>query len=488
MKKEILRAEFISKSFEGISVLKNVFINVLEGEFHALVGKSGAGKTVLANILAGIYTKDKGIIYFNGKEVEINNLLDAQKLGIFLVSQEIKLVDSFTVAENIYFPQRKILFSSKKNNCQTQEFLKKVELDVSPQEIAKNLTIDQQQLVIIAKAISMNAKLIIVDESNTRVSGDTSLIVRRVLYNLARQGLSVLIITDDLDYAIKTADRITVLRDGISADTLPKESFQKDRILKLMVGRELKGLYPKSNTKVGETVLVVDNISTNFKIRNISFSLKKGEILGVTGLVGCGSKELLGALYGVIPKVSGKIFINGKEVNISSPAEAIAHGIAMVPPDRKEYGILPNMDIKQNIILSALQKVSRKSFINKNLVKAICLEYIHKFNINMSDKNRILDLSEGDKQKIILAKCMCQNPQILIMAEPTTGLNTISRREIHEIIDKLSQEGTAIIIVSSDVYEVLGMCDRILIMKNGRIKAEISKDIATPENVISLQI
>lgn len=489
MKKEILRMEFITKNFNGVKALKNVYLNVFEGEVLALIGKSGAGKTVLMKILSGIYTKDKGCIYYYNKKVEISNPRDSQKLGIFCIHQDLKLVGNFSIAQNIFMLHKKVILNKKSINQKASVLLKSLGLELDPGEKASSLTSGQQQLVEIAQALSVNVKLIVMDGVTTALTESETSILYEVICKLRKQGVSIIFITHDIEYVMKVADRITILRDGNTVGTIQKKEFQKDKLIKLMVGRELKDLYPKSTANIGDVIFKMEGVSTKGILRDISFSVKKGEILGITGLMGCGRTELLGVIYGLVPKVTGNMYLNGKDISIRNPADAIKHKIGFIPQNRDDQGLIPDMTALGNMVLSIVDKVSNFNYINKEVLKIISKEYIKKFNIKLlDDSQEVKYLSASDKQKIVLSRCMSYDPQILLLAEPTNGMDAYSRREIQAIIDLLSQKGISIILASSDLYEIIGMCDRVIVLHEGRIKGELLREEAIPEKVINLQV
>lgn len=493
MKTELLRLDHISKTFSGVKVLNNINLNLFKGEVLGLIGENGAGKTVLAKILSGTYRKDAGSIYFEENLIEINSPLEALKLGISFTQQEVNLIPDLSIAENVFMARdvisKKVIFSQKTACEQAQKLLGMVGLQIDPLTKVKSLSFAQRQLIEIVKALSTNSKLVIMDESTSSLEEKDAATLKGIIRKLAKQGVSIVFISHKLDEVMEIADRITILRDGNTVETLPKEDFATDRLISLMVGRKLKDIYIKSQHKIGNEILRIDDISTKKVLKKISFRLNRGEILGFVGLEGSGRTELMNTLFGIEAKMSGTVYIKGKKVEIKQSKDAIKHKIGMVPEDRRLQGLLLNMAINENISLSVPEKISLKGFVNTRVEKFLSNEFVKKLNITaVSKEQKVLNLSGGNQQKVVIAKWLAIRPEIVIMDEPTRGVDIATKKEIYALIDKLSGEGVAFILVSSDIQEILGMSDRILIMHEGQIRGELMREEATQEKILTMQL
>lgn len=483
--------ENISKAFPGVKALNNVSISIEKGEVLALMGENGAGKSTLIKILAGAYKMDSGEIYCEEKKVQINDRNDSTRLGISIIFQELNLFSNLSVAENIFvnreFRKAGFLYDRERANREASLLLEKVGLNCSPDTKLVDLTISQRQMVEIAKALSADAKLIIMDEPTSSLTDNEVDKLFEIINNLKESGVSILFVSHKLNEVKRIADRVHILRDGEYIATLPKEEITEDAIIKAMVGRNLENIFDKQYAEIGETALEVRDLCTKYFLRNISFNVRKGEIVGFAGLVGAGRSEVMRAVFGLDPITEGKIIINGKPVRIKSPDDAIKLGLGFVPEDRKNEGLFLRMSVMKNSSIVMLDKVSNHGFINSAQEFDVTRDYVEKLNVKTPNMEKeVLELSGGNQQKVVVAKWLANNPQILIVDEPTRGIDVGAKKEIHNLISNLAKSGVAIIMISSEMPEVLGMCDRIYVMHEGRIKSELSRGEATQEKIMEV--
>jgi len=490
MRTEILRMECISKTFPGVKVLNNVNINVFKGEVLALIGANGAGKSSLMKILAGIYTKDNGRIFFDEKEVEIKSPRDAQRLGISVIHQGLNLIPNLSVAENIFLGNEKrheLFFIDKKQVYKSAtKLLDRVELKVDANVLVDCLSIAQRQLVGIARVLATNPSLIIMDEPTSSLTERETGILRKIIFKLKEEGVSIIFISHKLKEALEVADRITVLRDGVSMGTYSKMECNEEMLISLMVGSDFEEKTPECTGIIGEEILRVENISTKNLLKDVSFVLRKGEILGFAGLLGSGRTELMNVIFGIAPKSSGVISIKGNRKEIQKPLDAIKNKMGLVPEDRNLQGLILNMSIKENISLPSRQRVSYRGIINFRMESFLARYYMQKLMVKAVDEDEeVGNLSGGNQQKVVVSKWLAIKPEILILDEPTKGIDVGVKKEIHQTIRKLAKEGTGIILVSSELEEILAMSDRILVMHDGMIKGEFERKSATQEKILS---
>lgn len=493
MKTEILRMECISKTFLGVKALNNVNLNVFKGEVLALLGENGAGKSSLIKILAGVYSKDSGRIYFNEKEVEINSPHDSKQLGISVIHQELNLIPNLSVAENIFLGQekrQKFFFTDKKlTDKSAAELLDKVDLKIEVGELVKNLSMAHKQMLEIVKALAVKAKLIIMDEPTASLTEKEIKTLKEIICKLRDEGVSIIFISHKFNEVMEVANRIAVLRDGNSMGIYLTEDFSEEKLIKLMAGRELKDNFSKGTFPIGEEILSVENISTKNLLKNVGFTLRKGEILGFAGLIGSGRTELMNVIFGISSKSSGTISIKGKRVEIKTPRDAIKNKIGLVPEERKLQGLILNMSVAENITISSLNRISQIGFINFRMEKFFTKYFMDRLKIKAStEHDKVVYLSGGNQQKVVVSKWLSIKPQIMILDEPTRGVDLGAKREIHSLIRELANEGTGVILISSEMAEVLTMSDRLIIMHEGLIKGELSRHEATQEKVLSLAI
>ena len=485
--------EKIYKSFPGVNALKDVNISINKGEVMALTGENGAGKSTLMNILSGIYQKDSGEIYFDGKPVNITSPLNAQKMGISTIHQELNLMPNLSVGENIFIAREKrkmhYLLDKKKTNDDASDLIKLVGLEIDTTTLVKDLSIAQRQMVEVAKALSINSKLIIMDEPTSSLTDREIEILMGIIRKLCDQGVSIIYISHKLSEIFDIADRITVLRDGNTIGIVDAKECSEEMLIQMMVGRELKDIFAKMESKIGEVIFEAKNITSGKMVKNASFKLKKGEILGFAGLVGSGRSELMRAIFGIDKMDQGEVFLDGEKISIRHPSHAIKHGLGFVPEDRKLQGLILGMAVRENITMSSLEKLSNYGFIKSSSEKDVSVDFIEKLSIKTPhQEQKVLNLSGGNQQKVVIAKWLAISPKILILDEPTKGVDVGAKKEIHHLMSKLTQEGVAIIMISSELPEILGMSDRIVVMHKGVIKGEFLRGEATQEKILSLAL
>ncbi|BER93344.1 MAG: ribose transport system ATP-binding protein [Candidatus Atribacteria bacterium] len=490
MTNTLLVMKSISKRFPGVQALEKVDFEAKEGEVHALVGENGAGKSTLMKVLIGIYPPDEGKIFLNQKEVSISNPLEAEKLGISMIFQEFNLIPHLTVAENIFFsalPHNRLGKVNWKELWAKSEFiLRELEIPIEPKALVKNLTVSEMQMVEIAKALSKNARILIMDEPTSALTRNEVEILFKQIRKLTSQGVAVIFIGHHLEEIKEIADRITVLRDGHKVATVNNADVSQADIAAMMVGRRIETMFPKTqNLSRKEVVLTVKGLTRKGIFENISFSLKKGEVLGIYGLVGSGRTQVARSIFGEDPIDEGEVLIENEPVVIKHPKDAVRIGIGLVPEDRSQHGLLLRMSVRENIALPNLEKVASRGWINSSKEREMAADQVNKLSIKTpSLEQKVLYLSGGNQQKVVVAKWLEKNPRVLILDEPTRGIDVGAKAEIYNLIDKLSQRGVGVIMISSELPEILGISDRILVMREGKIVAELTREEATPQKII----
>lgn len=488
----LLRMEHISKSFPGVRALSDVTIDLQYGEVLALVGENGAGKSTLMKILTGIYPKDEGTITLQGKDIAVHSPKQAQELGISIIHQELNLMKDLTVAENIFIGREpkgtmNLLVNDKQLNKQTAELFNKLNLDLDPKTKVRHLTVAKQQMVEIAKALSFNSKILIMDEPTTALTETEIDTLFDIITSIREKGVGIIYISHRMDELKRISDRITVMRDGTYVDTLKTSETEMSKVIQLMVGRHVY-IESKPNIASGEkeTVLKVSNISTKNLLKDVSFDLKKGEILGFAGLMGAGRTEVARVLFGADPSTNGTINLHGKEVKIKSPADAVKQGIGYLSEDRKQYGLLVSMDVKSNIALATIKDYQTNSvFVSDSKIKKTATKYVESLKIKTpSVDQEIRLLSGGNQQKVVIAKWLQRDCDILIFDEPTRGIDVGAKGEIYKLLDELAASGKSIIMISSELPEVLRMSHRIVVMSEGKITGVLSSEEATQEKIM----
>ncbi|REJ13508.1 MAG: xylose ABC transporter ATP-binding protein [Caldibacillus debilis] len=494
----ILQMKGITKEFPGVRALNNVTFFVKKGEIHALCGENGAGKSTLMKILTGVYPYGtyKGEIYLDGKEVKFKSIKESQDAGIAIIHQELALVEEMSVAENILLSNdlmRRKYIDWNLIFAESLKWLKEVGLEIDPQTKVKQLSVGKQQLVEIAKALTLNAKIIVLDEPTAALTKNEVEVLMGILRNLKKKGVTCIYISHKLSEVLEIADTVTVLRDGETIGTDPIEKLTEETIITKMVGRKITDIYPYKKREIGPIILEVNDWavvqkSTGKKIINhVSFSLKKGEILGIAGLMGAGRTELFSSLVGYYPgHVTGTIKVDGKEKRIRNPRDAIEAGIAYVSEDRKRYGLVLGMNIIQNTTLSSLKKVMRYQLIDQTIELKTAQEINDKVKLKAPNLEiKVSQLSGGNQQKVVISKWLLNDPKVLILDEPTRGIDVGAKYEIYKIINELATQGVGIILISSELPEILGMSDRVLVMAGGQITGELKRDEASQEKIMT---
>ena len=488
----LLEVTGVTKRFPGVTALRQVGLSLARGEVLALIGENGAGKSTLMKILAGVQEPDEGTIQVDGAPVRLDSVVAAQNHGIALIHQELNLSDNLDVGANIFLgrePRKRGLIDKARIREDSVEILKRVGLDVSPDTIVEHLPIGQQQLVEIARALSINARVLIMDEPTSSLSQHETERLFEVVKDLRSRGVSVIYISHRLGEVQELADRVTVFRDGEYAGDLSREEISHDRMVQLMVGRDISKFYARKPHEPGDVSLKVKGLETPAHLgHKLSFSVRAGEIVGVAGLVGAGRTEMLHVLFGVDPAVSGTIEVGGKPVQLTSPFDAIQAGIALAPEDRKQQGIVLEMAVRQNIGLAGLRKHQKKAgFLNNQQEGVDTEEMIRRLRIKTPSERQIVQyLSGGNQQKVVLGKWLAMKPKVLLLDEPTRGIDIGAKQEIYLLMEELAEQGVAILFVSSEMEEILGMSDRTLVMHEGEITGELSRDELSEEVVMQL--
>lgn len=489
----LLKIENISKSFPGVKALDNINFDVIKGEVHAVVGENGAGKSTLMNILSGVYLPEIGNLHFNGNIIKLKDPKHAHEMGIVMIHQELSLAQHLTVMENIFlgrlernkygFINYKKLYSMCQNELECLGIR-----DIKPDMLIKNLSVSQMQMVEIAKALSLKSKLIIMDEPTSSLTNRETEMLFASIRSLKNAGVSILYISHRMEEIFNISDRTTILRDGTYIKTLSTKDTTPKELVSLMVGREFNRTFLRDNKIIDgseKPILEVKGLSDGKKVSNVSFKLFSGEILAITGLMGSGRSEVIQSIFGLPHKSSGEIFLNGEAVNIKSPSEAIKKGIGLVPEGRKTQGLFLNMKVRENITIANLPKLCKMLFIPKKLENAKSNEYIQALRVKTpSPEQQVRYLSGGNQQKTIIARWLLNKPKILFLDEPTHGVDVGAKAEIYEIINQLAKEGVGIVMVSSELPEVLMLADRILVMHNGLITGELTSKDANQEAIM----
>ncbi|CAM3959396.1 xylose ABC transporter ATP-binding protein [Mesobacillus thioparans] len=498
MKPYALEMKGITKEFPGVKALDNVTFSVRKGEIHALCGENGAGKSTLMKVLSGVYPYGtyEGQILINGQEVQFKSIKESQDAGVAIIYQELALVEEMSVAENLFLSHdymRAKIINWNRIYSEAQKWLDQIGLDIDPQTRVGDLTVGKQQLIEIAKALTKKTDILILDEPTAALTESDVEILMKLLNDLRAKGVTCIYISHKLGEVMALADSVTILRDGQTVSTDPIHELSEDKIVTKMVGRELKELFPyEAHPISSEKILDVQNYSAfdesgKAVIDNVSFSVKKGEILGIAGLMGAGRSELFISLFGGLKgKKQGTVSIDNKVMNIKKPADAIKAGLAYVSEDRKRYGLVLGMDIAKNTTLTALNKVMKLKVIDQALEVKSASEINNRMKLKAPNlETKVGQLSGGNQQKVVLSKWILNEPKVLILDEPTRGIDVGAKYEIYKIINELVQQGVGIVMISSELPEVLGMSDRILVMSEGTITGELSRDEATQEKIMT---
>ncbi|MBK8045880.1 MAG: sugar ABC transporter ATP-binding protein [Anaerolineales bacterium] len=490
----VVLMEGIDKSFPGVHALEDARFELRAGEVHALVGENGAGKSTMMKILSGIYAKDAGSIRYDGAEVNIPNPRAAQHLGISMIHQELNLMPHLTLAQNVFIgrePRERLRFmlDEKEINADTQSLFDSMHLKLNPKVKAADLTVAKQQMVEIAKALSFNSKVLIMDEPTAALTETEIEELFRIIRQLREKGVGIVYISHRLEELKQISDRITVMRDGHYVDTVDAATIEIDRIISMMVGRTIFESTPELPEKPPvEVVLEARGLNRGAAIRDVSFNLKKGEILGFAGLMGAGRTEVARAIFGADPIDSGEVLIHGKPVHIKSPNDAVNNGIGYLSEDRKRYGLALGMDVESNVVLASFKKfLGAIGIVNKSKTHDTAEHYVQALSIRTpSVQQRVKNLSGGNQQKVVIGKWLTADTEILIFDEPTRGIDVGAKSEIYRLLNDLAQEGKSIIMISSELPEVLRMSHRIVVMCEGRITGELLAGEATQESIMKL--
>ena len=486
----------ISKSFPGVQALNNVNLNIKRGEVLGLLGENGAGKSTLMKVLTGVYQPDEGDILINGNKVILHDTKNAHSHGISIIFQEFNLCSNLSILENLFlgneiynplgFIDYKAQYKKAKN------FFDKLNLDLNPKSLISDIGVAQQQMTEIVKALLFDVKLLIMDEPTSSLTDKEITVLFKIMKELKSQGISIIFISHKLDEVLETTDRILILRDANNVGDINTFEATTDKLVSMMVGRELTHFYTERKSKITkeDTVLEIKNYSGPPNIKNISFALKRGEILGLAGLVGAGRTELAKLIIGFEKKTKGKLLLNGKELKISSPVDAVNNRIAYLSEDRKNLALILPMNVRENISMSIHKDIKGMlSFINAKKENEICDKYLSELQIKVFSREQLVNnLSGGNQQKVVISKWLATNPVVLILDEPTRGIDVGAKAEVHRIISELADKGMSIILISSELPEVLSLSDRILVMHEGELKADIERKDADQETIIKAAI
>jgi len=488
----VLEMREITKRFPGVLALDKAHLQLRPGEVHCLLGENGAGKSTMMKILAGAQQKDSGAILLDGEEIEIHSPHHAQQLGISMIYQEFNLSPYLSVAENIFLGReprmgRTPFIDWRRMYADAREVLTRIRVDLDVRRPVNELSIAQQQMVEIAKSLSVNAKIIVMDEPSATLTDHELAALFELIKNLRRQGIGIVYISHRLEEVFEIGNRVTVMRDGMHVDTRDVCDLKREDIIRMMVGRELKDEFPKEIFERGAERLRVEGLSRTGAFRDVSLALHTGEIVGLTGLVGAGRTEVARAIFGADRITGGTIFLDGKEITVVSPQDAIRHGIGLLTEDRKHQGLVLGMTVRENTTLANLKALVWGPFINRREERKVAEEYVRELHVKTpSIEQTAQNLSGGNQQKVVLAKWLYTKSRVLIFDEPTRGIDVGAKVEIYKLMNELVRQGVAILMISSELPEVLGMCDRVLVMHEGKLSGELSRAEATQEAVMRL--
>lgn len=488
--KILLEMHHIHKRFAGVHALNDVSLTLKAGEVHALLGENGAGKSTLIKVLGGIYHADEGEIFIDGKKVEIKEVKDAQNNGIAIIHQELVLVPHMTVAENIFLGRefgKGIIINRASMNVQAQKLLDENQVNIKADMLVGKLTIAQQQMVEIVKAISYNSKILVMDEPTSSIADKEVEFLFETMRKLTRKGVGIIYISHKMSELEQICDRVTVMRDGEYVGTKNVKETSKDELIAMMVGRELTNYYTRDYTDAGEEVLRCEHISDGNMVKDVSFTLNKGEIIGFAGLVGAGRSETMKAIFGLTRDVKGEIYLRGKNVKIATPIDAMKNGIALVPEDRKAEGLYKEQSVRFNMTLEVLNQFMKGIKVDSKREIEITQKYIDVMSTKTPTQlQKIGNLSGGNQQKVIIGRWLATNPDILILDEPTRGVDVGAKSEIYVIMNELVKQGMSIIMISSELPEIINMSDRVYVMADGRITGCLDHTEITQEAVMQL--
>jgi len=490
MKQEVkLRVSGVEKSFPGVKALSNIEFSVRKGTVHALCGENGAGKSTLMKIINGIYKPDGGQIFIDEKPVKIQNPIQARENGIAMIAQELNYVPELSVEENLFMGRLPVKRTKgvdwKTLRRKTKEFLEKEELPYTPSQKMKTLTVSEIQMLEIIKAISNEAEIIVMDEPTSAITQKEVDVLFEKIEILRNKGVSIVYISHKMDEVFKIADDITVLRDGEVVASHPASELDIDKVIALMVGRKMENVYPKEEVEVGDKLLEVEGLSSKNVFKDINFHVRKGEIIGFAGLVGAGRTEVMRAIFGLDSFDEGKIIKNKEEIKIKKVPDSIRNNIVMLTEDRRRYGIVPVRSVMENASIASLEKFIYSGYAHLKEERKVVGDYFAKMNVKTPTLDTlIMSLSGGNQQKVLLAKWMLRDPEVLILDEPTRGIDVGAKFEIYKLMTKIVKAGKSVIMVSSELPELIGMCDRVYVMNQGRISGELKREECTQEAIM----
>lgn len=486
----ILKMEHITKTFPGVVALDDAHLRVKRGTVHAVMGENGAGKSTLMKILLGIYKQDSGTIWFNGSERNFSGPYDALNNSLAMIHQELSGVRQLTVAQNIYLGKEPVfkgtgIVNYKKMRDDTKKLMQDLNISIDPNKKMGDLSVSMQQMCEIAKAVSCDSDLIVMDEPTSAITETEVELLFKIIRDLTARGITIIYITHKMDEVFKICDEISVYRDGKYIDTVAVMDTTRESLIEMMVGRAITNMFPKEDVEIGGVLLRVDGLSKAGLFEDVSFELRNGEILGVAGLIGAGRSEVMETLFGLRKKTAGKVYIEGAEVAINTPKQAISRQIALLTEDRKYDGCFLPLSVCVNIVIASLSNVSRGWFVNKKAAEEKANQMKAAMNIKTPSLGQIINnLSGGNQQKVLVGRWLLTNPNILIIDEPTRGIDVGAKSEIHKLITELAKQGKGIIMISSELPEILGMSDRIMVMCEGRLTGILDAKEATQEKIM----
>lgn len=490
--KVLLHAEGITKRFAGMTALDKVQLTVYPGKVNVLLGENGAGKSTLVKIIAGVYIRDEGDIWLNGEKVEFANVKEAQNAGITIIHQELNMLPERTIAQNIFLGREPMkaggIVDYKKMVEESQKLLDNLGLDLNPNELVKNLSIAQQQMVEVTKALSFNLKLLVMDEPTSSLTKKEIDKLFEIVDRLKAQGIGIIYISHRMDELLRVGDQITIMRDGEYIDCVDTENVDMDAVVAKMVGRKIEHLYNRHWNEPGDVVLETENMS-GIRFRNVNIKVRKGEIVSLSGLVGAGRTEIAKAIFGYDPITGGKYIFNGEEIAHTTPKKSVRRGIAFLPEDRKHEGLLLRKSIKENTISASLFKYFPKGFLNSRVESEIAEQYKAELKIATTNVEKLAgELSGGNQQKVVIGKWLATDNKFFIFDEPTRGIDVGAKAEIYQLLDKLASEGAAILMISSEMNEVIGLSDRVYVMYEGEIMGEFNHNEVSQEAIVAKSV
>ncbi len=492
MRNKILEMKHVTKTFPGVKALDDVHLNVYEGQVMALLGENGAGKSTLMKILSGVYAKTEGSIFYKGKEVDMKGPKDAQELGIAIIHQELNLIEEMSIGENIFLgrePKKGFgIINWSELMAKSKGLLDALGIDIDPARKVKRFSIGNKQMFEIAKALSLDAELIIMDEPTDALTDQETEALFQVIRDLKAEGKSIVYISHRLKEIFEICDDVTILRDGQFIAEKPVSDIDEDGLIELMVGRKLEEQYPYIDTKTGNVVLSVSDLENQY-VHDVNFEIKEGEILGVAGLMGAGRTELAKTLFGHYGVKSGSLVLDGQPVSFKSEKQAIESGITYVSEDRKKDGLVLGMSVRENMSMSALKRIAPMGVINRKMENDIADDFVSQLSIKTpSLAQKVKFLSGGNQQKVSISKSLMTEPKVLILDEPTRGVDVGAKKEIYDLMNAFKERGMAILMISSEIPELLGMCDRIMVMHEGTVSGVIHRDSANQEHIMRLAV